>query len=80
MLPALEALGSDCRTLWLKRAGGFYPDIANASEKAQDTDKLLFLMVPGAGLEPALLFRKRILSPQRLPIPPPGRDAGKNGG
>ena len=35
---------------------------------------LLFLLVPGAGLEPALPFEKRILSPQRLPIPPPGRD------
>ena len=27
-------------------------------------------MVAEAGLEPALLYRKRILSPQRLPIPP----------
>ena len=29
-------------------------------------------MVPGAGLEPALSEDKRILSPLRLPIPPPG--------
>lgn len=29
-------------------------------------------MVAEAGLEPALLYRKRILSPQRLPIPPLG--------
>jgi hypothetical protein len=36
----------------------------------------LFLLVPGAGIEPALDFSKRILSPQRLPIPPPGRREG----
>ena len=29
-------------------------------------------MVAKAGIEPALLYRKRILSPQRLPIPPLG--------
>jgi hypothetical protein len=34
--------------------------------------KALVSVVPGAGLEPALPFGKRILSPQRLPIPPPG--------
>ena len=28
--------------------------------------------VPGAGLEPARPFGQRILSPQRLPISPPG--------
>ena len=30
------------------------------------------VMVPRAGLEPARPFGQRILSPQRLPIPPPG--------
>ena len=30
-------------------------------------------MVPGAGLEPARYFYRRILSPLRLPISPPGR-------
>ena len=30
-------------------------------------------MVPGAGLEPAQCFHRRILSPLRLPIPPPGQ-------
>ena len=30
-------------------------------------------MVPGAGLEPARLFRQRILSPQRLPFRHPGK-------
>ena len=35
------------------------------------------VMVPRAGLEPARPFGQRILSPQRLPIPPPGRDVGK---
>jgi hypothetical protein len=29
-------------------------------------------MVPGAGIEPARLLRRGILSPLRLPIPPPG--------
>ena len=33
---------------------------------------LLFLLVPGAGLEPARPCGQRILSPLRLPIPPPG--------
>ena len=30
-------------------------------------------MVPGAGIEPARGFPRGILSPLRLPIPPPGR-------
>ena len=30
-------------------------------------------LVPGAGLEPARPFGRRILNPLRLPIPPPGR-------
>ena len=34
-------------------------------------------MVPRAGLEPARSFDQRILSPLRLPIPPPGRDLEK---
>ncbi len=37
----------------------------------------LILLVPEAGLEPARYFYQRILSPQRLPIPPPGRDEEK---
>jgi hypothetical protein len=37
----------------------------------------LLSMVPRAGLEPALDCSKRILSPQRLPIPPPGHLIGK---
>ncbi len=44
-----------------------------------DVLNLLFLLVPGAGLEPALDFSKRILSPQRLPIPPPGQRMRNNG-
>ena len=36
--------------------------------------KALELMVPGAGLEPARCCHRRILSPLRLPIPPPGHD------
>jgi hypothetical protein len=36
------------------------------------TSKSLLLLVPEAGIEPALSFEKRILSPQRLPVPPPG--------
>ena len=31
----------------------------------------LELVVPGAGIEPALPLRNRILSPARLPVPPP---------
>ena len=38
----------------------------------------LWYLVPGAGLEPALDCSKRILSPQRLPIPPPGHDEQEN--
>lgn len=34
---------------------------------------LTLLMVPGAGLEPARCRHRRILSPVRLPIPPPGQ-------
>ena len=30
-------------------------------------------MVPGAGVEPAWDFSRGILSPLRLPIPPPGQ-------
>lgn len=30
-------------------------------------------MVPRAGIEPAILFRPRILSPVRIPVPPPGQ-------
>ena len=33
-------------------------------------------MVPGAGIEPARYFYRGILSPLRLPIPPPGRGCG----
>ena len=34
-----------------------------------------FNRVPGEGLEPSLPCGNRILSPARLPIPPPGRVA-----
>ena len=33
----------------------------------------LLLLVPGAGVEPARRILRGILSPLRLPIPPPGR-------
>ena len=33
----------------------------------------LVQMVPGAGIEPARPQSRRILSPLRLPVPPPGR-------
>jgi hypothetical protein len=35
--------------------------------------KPLFLLVPGAGLEPARPYGQGILSPLRLPISPPGQ-------
>ena len=38
------------------------------------------VIVPGAGLEPARPRGQRILSPPRLPIPPPGRPAEPTGG
>ena len=31
-------------------------------------------MVPGTGIEPVRYRYRRILSPVRLPIPPPGQD------
>jgi hypothetical protein len=34
--------------------------------------KPLFYLVPGAGIEPARCCQRGILSPVRLPIPPPG--------
>ena len=40
--------------------------------------KLLKYMVPGARLELARPLGQRILSPQRLPIPPPGPGMGRN--
>jgi hypothetical protein len=36
-----------------------------------------FLSVGAVGLEPTLLFRTRILSPVRLPIPPRPRGFGR---
>ena len=33
-----------------------------------------FILVPGAGIEPARCYHRGILSPLRLPIPPPGQD------
>ena len=33
---------------------------------------IVFLSVPGAGIEPALCCQNWILNPARLPIPPPG--------
>lgn len=33
------------------------------------------LLVPGEGLEPSIHFWPRILSPVRIPIPPPGLEA-----
>ncbi len=35
-------------------------------------------MVPGAGLEPARCRHRGILSPLRLPIPPPGQTVSNN--
>jgi hypothetical protein len=34
-------------------------------------------VVPGAGLEPARPFSRGILSPLRLPVPPPGLRSGQ---
>ena len=40
------------------------------------TCKLLILLVPGAGVEPAHPYEREILSLLCLPISPPGRIAG----
>jgi hypothetical protein len=39
----------------------------------QISPNTLFLLVPGAGLEPARPYGQGILSPLRLPISPPGQ-------
>ena len=39
-----------------------------------NSEEIFHKMVPGAGIEPARLLRRGILSPLRLPIPPPGLD------
>ena len=38
--------------------------------------RAFLLMVPGKGLEPLRDYSQRILSPLRLPIPPPGHLTG----
>ena len=50
-------------------------------EKRLDTSILLyqtyaFNMVPGTGIEPVRYCYRRILSPVRLPVPPPGHQNG----
>ena len=47
---------------------------ADSSFTIRIAHNILFLLVPRAGLEPARPNGQRILSPLRLPIPPPGRD------
>src|SRR5690625_1144888 len=44
---------------------------ARTQEKAALSGGWECLMVPGEGIEPSLCCQKRILSPSRLPIPPP---------
>ena len=40
------------------------------------SDIILAFLVPGTGIEPVWYCYHRILSPARLPIPPPGHDFG----
>ena len=40
-------------------------------KKSLPVGKLLIYLVPGAGIEPARCCQRWILSPVRLPIPPP---------
>ena len=53
------------------------PYLSNFKEKNKDNNGLCESMVPGAGLEPAQCFHRRILSPLRLPISPPGHTEGR---
>src|SRR5258708_7766056 len=59
----------------------FLSEVAESAETWCELDHVVqsspnLEMVPGVGLEPTLLFRSRILSPMRIPIPPPGRGLG----
>src|SRR5690625_7332311 len=49
---------------------------ARTQEKAALSGGWECLMVPGEGIEPSLCCQKRILSPSRLPIPPPRPGGG----
>ncbi len=43
------------------------------TQKIRKLHNSLILLVPGAGIEPARGYPRGILSPLRLPIPPPGQ-------
>ncbi len=51
-----------------------YIDLFMIGVKSEDWLKAFYNLVPGAGVEPARLLGRGILSPLCLPIPPPGLD------
>ena len=42
-------------------------------KKTDDCSSDFYQLVPGTGIEPVWYRYRRILSPVRLPVPPPGR-------
>ena len=51
------------------------PIILQKTKRIVDNHQLsVFIMVPGTGVEPVQPEGRGILSPLRLPIPPPGRE------
>jgi hypothetical protein len=61
--PAVPKIAGSCRGFSFVRSDA--GDVLQAERPP--------MVVPGAGLEPARSFDQRILSPLRLPIPPPGQ-------
>jgi hypothetical protein len=53
--------------------GAVWIDSADAKEIRPSSLRALYLLVPGAGIEPARCHHRGILSPVRLPIPPSRR-------
>ncbi len=60
--------GMDSQSDWSKFGANYVSLIL------EKTCNLLFIMVPGAGVEPARCCHRGILSPLRLPVSPPGLD------
>ena len=53
---------------------GIQPHFSIFSEKSDSAVRLNFSVVPGAGIEPARPYGHKILSLERLPIPPSRQD------
>ena len=46
------------------------------NKKLQSRLEIFYHLVPGTGIEPVWYRYRRILSPVRLPVPPPGHQVG----